>query len=50
MRNSSPTHPRVDALVPAMARKLVNPTAAGQIREMVRQTTTERQRRAAASR
>ena len=37
------THPRVDELVPAMARKLVNPTAAAAIREMVRQTTNERQ-------
>ena len=37
------THPRVDELVPAMARKLVNPAAAAQIREMVRQTTNERQ-------
>ena len=37
------SHPRVDELVPAMARKLVNPTAAAQIREMVRQTTDERQ-------
>ena len=37
------THPRVDELVPAMARKLVNPTGAAQIREMVRQTTNERQ-------
>ncbi len=37
------TYPRVDELVPAMARKLVNPTAAAQIREMVRQTTNERQ-------
>ena len=36
-------HPRVDELVPAMARKLVNPNAAAQIREMVRQTTNERQ-------
>ena len=36
-------HPRVDELVPAMARKLVNPTAAAQIREMVRQTTNDRQ-------
>jgi len=36
-------HPRVDELVPAMARKLVNPTAAAQIREMVRHTTNERQ-------
>ena len=30
-------------LVPAIARKLVNPTAAAQIREMVRHTTNERQ-------
>lgn len=37
------THPRVDELVPAMARKLVNPTTAAQVREMVRQTTNERQ-------
>ena len=37
------SHPRVDELVPAMARKLVNPTAAAQIREMVRETTNERQ-------
>ena len=37
------THPRVDELVPAMARKLVNPTAAAQIREMVRKTTNERE-------
>jgi signal transduction histidine kinase len=37
------THPRVDELVPAMARKLVNPTAAAQIREIIRQTTNERQ-------
>jgi signal transduction histidine kinase len=36
-------HPRVDELVPAMARKLVNPTTAAQIREMVRQATNERQ-------
>jgi len=36
-------HPRVDELVPAMARKLVNPTAAAQVREMVRHTTNERQ-------
>ena len=35
-------HPRVDELVPAMARKLVNPTAAAQVREMVRHTTSER--------
>lgn len=37
------THPRVDELVPAMAPKLVNPTAAAQIRETVRHTTAERQ-------
>ena len=36
-------HPRVDELVPAIARKLVNPTTAAQIREMVRRTTTDRQ-------
>lgn len=36
-------HPRVDELVPAIAPKLVNPTAAAQIREMVRRTTTDRQ-------
>jgi signal transduction histidine kinase len=35
-------HPRVDELVPAMSRKLVNPTAAAQVREVVRQTTNER--------
>src|SRR5687768_18535509 len=36
-------HPRVDELVPAMARKLVNPTAAAQVREQVRQTTSKRE-------
>ncbi len=36
-------HPRVDELVPAMARKLVNPTEAAQVREMVRSTTSGRQ-------
>src|SRR4029453_6705758 len=36
-------HPRVDELVPAMARKLVNPTAAAQIREQVRPTTSKRE-------
>ena len=36
-------HPRVDELVPAIARKLVNPTTAAQIREMVRRTTADRQ-------
>jgi len=36
-------HPRVDELIPAMATKLVNPAAAAQIREMVRQTTSDRQ-------
>ena len=35
-------HPRVDELVPAMARRLVNPTAATQVREMVRSTTSGR--------
>jgi signal transduction histidine kinase len=35
-------HPRVDELVPAMARGLVNPTAAAQVRELVRATTTGR--------
>ncbi|MCY7339383.1 MAG: PAS-domain containing protein [Sphingomonas bacterium] len=36
-------HPRVDELVPAMARRLVNPTAAAQVRELVRTTTSGRQ-------
>uniref|UniRef100_UPI00286C3C30 sensor histidine kinase n=1 Tax=Sphingomonas sp. TaxID=28214 RepID=UPI00286C3C30 len=36
-------HPRVDELVPAMALKLVNPTAAAQIREQIRQTTSKRE-------
>ncbi len=36
-------HPRVDDLVPAMARRLVNPTAAAQVRELVRSTTSGRQ-------
>lgn len=35
-------HPRVDELVPAMARKLVNPTAAAQVRELVRAATSGR--------
>ena len=35
-------HPRVDELVPAMARRLVNPTAAAQLRELVRAATAER--------
>jgi signal transduction histidine kinase len=35
-------HPRVDELVPVMALKLVNPTAAAQVREMVRSTTSGR--------
>jgi len=35
-------HPRVDELVPAMARKLVNPTAAAQVREFVRAATSGR--------
>jgi signal transduction histidine kinase len=36
-------NPRVDEMVPELARKLVNPEAAAQIREMVRKTTGERQ-------
>ena len=36
-------HPRVDELVPAMARRLVNPTAAAQVRELVRSTTSGRE-------
>jgi signal transduction histidine kinase len=36
-------HPRGDEMVPALARKLVNPTAAAHIREMVRKTTAERE-------
>ncbi|HEU5482368.1 MAG TPA: PAS-domain containing protein [Sphingomicrobium sp.] len=35
-------HPRVDEMVPALARKLVNPTAAAQVREMIRKTMTDR--------
>lgn len=35
-------HPRVDELVPALAKQLVNPTAAAQVREMVRATTSKR--------
>lgn len=37
------THPRVDELVPIMATKLVNPAAAGRLRETVSRTTNERQ-------
>jgi signal transduction histidine kinase len=36
-------NPRVDEMVPALARKLVNPAAAAQIREMVRKTTSDRE-------
>jgi signal transduction histidine kinase len=36
-------HPRVDEMVPALARKLVNPAAAAQIREMVRKTMSDRE-------
>lgn len=36
-------HPRVDELVPAIAKKLVNPSAASQVRELVRSTTSGRQ-------
>lgn len=35
-------HPRVDELVPAMAKKLVNPTASAQVRELVRAATSGR--------
>ena len=42
-RNGLPSIREFDELVPAMARKLVNPTAAAQVREMVRHTTNERQ-------
>ncbi|WP_260484025.1 sensor histidine kinase [Sphingomicrobium flavum] len=35
-------HPRVDELVPAMARALVNPTDAAQLRELVRSATSGR--------
>ena len=35
-------HPRVDELVPAMARKLTNPDAAADIREIIRATTNDR--------
>jgi signal transduction histidine kinase len=35
-------HPRVDELVPAFARRLVNPTAAATLRELVRGATGER--------
>ena len=36
-------HPRVDEMVPALARRLVNPAAAAQVREMIRKTMSERQ-------
>jgi len=35
-------HPRVDEMAPALARRLVNPTAAAQVREMIRKTMTDR--------
>jgi signal transduction histidine kinase len=35
-------HPRVDELVPAFAQRLVNPTAAASLRELVRGATSER--------
>jgi signal transduction histidine kinase len=35
-------HPRVDELVPAFAARLVNPTAAASLRELVRGATSER--------
>lgn len=36
-------HPRVDELVPAMAKRLSNPTTAAQVRELVRSATSGRQ-------
>jgi signal transduction histidine kinase len=36
-------HPRVDEMVPALARRLVNPASAAQVREMIRKTMTDRQ-------
>ncbi|WP_265529783.1 sensor histidine kinase [Sphingomicrobium marinum] len=36
-------HPRVDELVPILAKSLVNPAATAQMREMVRSTTSGRQ-------
>jgi signal transduction histidine kinase len=36
-------HPRVDELVPALAKRLVKPTAAAQVRELIRNATTGRQ-------
>jgi signal transduction histidine kinase len=38
-------HPRVDALVQSVAKKLANPSRAGLIRELVRIATVERQQR-----
>ncbi len=35
-------HPRVDELVPAMARRLVNPATAAKVRELVRSATNDR--------
>ncbi|MFW2830204.1 PAS-domain containing protein [Sphingomonas sp. ID0503] len=39
------THPRVDALVDTVARRLTNPARAGLIRELVRIATVDRQQR-----
>ena len=36
-------HPRVDELVPALAKRLAKPTAAAQVRELIRNATTGRQ-------
>ena len=36
-------HPRVDELVPALAKRLVKPTAAAQVRELIRNATSGRQ-------
>lgn len=38
-------HPRIDALVSSVAKRLVNPSRAGLIRELVRIATVERQQR-----
>jgi len=36
-------HPRVDELVPALAKRLIKPTAAAQVRELIRNATSGRQ-------
>ena len=39
------SHPRIDAMVPAIGRKLKNPNHAGLVRELVRSATVERKQR-----